>query len=142
MRLRFLKNIIVIFFIILAFSLWYIQCIQGPRYTELSRKNRIRLVSLPGPRGNIYDKSGSLLAGSRLAFNCAVIPQEFKTGEGKIERLSSILKIESDVLEERIRKNARYWLAVAVPCEVSYSRRHDMYCFWLSQLRYYKGWVY
>ncbi len=106
MRPRFLKNIFVLFFAILAFCLWYIQCIQGPRYTELSRKNRIRLLSLPGPRGNIYDKNRNLLAGNRLAFDCAVIPQEFKANGEKIEELCSILEIQANSLEERIKENA------------------------------------
>ena len=106
MRLRFLKNIIILSFIVLTFCLWYIQCMQNPRYSQLSYKNRIRLISLPGPRGNIYDRNKNILAGSRLAFDCAVIPQEFKVDGGKIAELSSILKMKSGILKMRIKEEA------------------------------------
>ena len=106
MRLRLFKNITVLVFAMLIFCLWYMQCMQSPRYKELSHRNRIRLVSLPGPRGNIYDRNKNLLAGNRLAFDCAVIPQEFKADEKKSEELGSILEIQSKDLKKRIEENA------------------------------------
>ena len=105
MRLRFFKNAVIASFVILVGCLWYIQCVRSPRYKELSRRNRIRLVSLPGPRGNIYDRNKNLLVGNRLAFDCAVIPQEFGLNEEKMKGLGSILKTENKALRARIKKN-------------------------------------
>jgi penicillin-binding protein 2 len=81
------------------------QCVQGPYYKELSEKNRIRLLSLSAPRGNIYDRKGNLLAGSKIAFDCAIIPQEFKADEKKLKELSSILQIQPASLQKKIKEN-------------------------------------
>ena len=58
------------------------------------------------PRGNICDRNGNLLVGNRLAFDCAVIPQEFPSDEGTLQELSSILRIPADTLKEKIKENA------------------------------------
>jgi len=106
MRLRFIKNITVFFFIALALLLAYIQCIQSPRYTELSRNNRIRLIPLPAPRGNVYDRNGKVLATSTLAFDCSVIPQEFESDKDKMIKLSSLLGLGRERIEDVIEKGS------------------------------------
>ncbi len=105
MRLRFLRNISILIFAVLAFCLWYMQCAQSSRYAELSHNNRIRLVPLLGPRGNIYDKNGSLLAGNRLAFDCAVIPQEFRIEEERLKELGALLNMQDSSLKKRLKED-------------------------------------
>ena len=107
MRLRIIRTIIVFCVAVLVFSLWYIQCVQRSRYMELSERNRIRLIPLVAPRGNLYDRKGDLLAGSRLAFDCTIIPQEFKADEEQLEQLSLMLQVPSDSLKKKIRDNAK-----------------------------------
>jgi penicillin-binding protein 2 len=82
------------------------QGIQSNRYTELSQKNRIRLVPLLAPRGNIYDRNKNLLAGNRIGFDCAIIPQEFKFNPKGLRELSSILGVSTGTLRKKIRKDA------------------------------------
>lgn len=82
------------------------QCVQGERYMDLSKKNSIRLVPLVAPRGNIYDRNGNLLVGSRVAFDCAVILQEFKAIDKKLKELSPILQVPPDSLKKNIKENA------------------------------------
>jgi len=106
MKIRLLRNIIIACFAILACVLWYLQCVQGSTYTELSQKNRIRLIPLPGPRGNIYDRNMKLIVGNRLAFDCAVIPQEFKASETNIKELAGLLKIKPEEIIGRISSHA------------------------------------
>ncbi|MEA3305473.1 MAG: penicillin-binding protein 2, partial [Candidatus Omnitrophota bacterium] len=105
MRISFIRKTIMICFAALILYLWHMQCIQGPRYIELSQKNRIRLVSLAAPRGNIYDKNNNLLVGNRIAFDCAVIPQEFPSDDETFQKLNSILRIPADVLKKKIKEN-------------------------------------
>lgn len=104
MRLGLLKNIVILCSVILIFCLWYMQCVQGSRYIELSEKNRIRLVPIVAPRGNIYDRKGNLLAKSRIAFDCTVIPQEFKPDEERLRELGAVLQIPFDSLEKKIKE--------------------------------------
>lgn len=72
---------------------------------ELSKRNSIRLTPLIAPRGNIYDRNGKLLAGSRIAFDCAAIPQEFKVDEKRLQQLSAMLETPVSSLKKKIKEN-------------------------------------
>lgn len=106
MKLGLIKNIIISSTAVLIACLWYMQCVRGRQYMELSKKNSIRLVPLVAPRGNIYDRNSNLLVGNRVAFDCAVIPQEFNATEKKIKELSLILQMPVGPLNKKIKKNA------------------------------------
>ncbi len=106
MNINFIRKILIILFIILAFYLFYMQCIRGGYYLELAKMNRIRLVPLSGPRGNIYDRNGKLLAGNRLAFDCVVIPQEFRPDYKALEAVGRLLNKPARALEEDIRERS------------------------------------
>jgi cell division protein FtsI/penicillin-binding protein 2 len=64
-RLGALGLVFAALFAILALWLWRIQVTQSEGYEELARQNQVRLVSTPAPRGDIYDRKGRLLAGTR-----------------------------------------------------------------------------
>lgn len=64
-RLGVLGLVLAALFAILALWLWRIQVTQSEGYEELARQNQVRLVSTPAPRGDIYDRKGRLLAGTR-----------------------------------------------------------------------------
>ncbi|MBL7070673.1 MAG: penicillin-binding protein 2 [Candidatus Omnitrophica bacterium] len=100
-----MKIMIVFFFIALVICLFYIQCLQSYHYSELSKRNRIRLLPLIAPRGNIYDRNGKLLAGNRLAFDCAVIPQEFNVDDKGLSRLSGLLELSEADLKKKLKED-------------------------------------
>lgn len=106
MTIGFIRKIIITALSILAIYLFYMQSARGRYYHELSMMNRIRLLPLSGPRGNIYDRNGSLLAGNRLAFDCAVVPQEFYPDGRSIEELGRLLDKPVHVLQGEIMGNA------------------------------------
>lgn len=62
---------------ILVIGLFQTQVIQGGHYRKVSERNRIRLIRLEAPRGNILDRSGELLATSRPAYDVYAIPEDF-----------------------------------------------------------------
>jgi penicillin-binding protein 2 len=45
-----------------------LQVIEGQHYSEMARKNRVRLEVLRAPRGGIFDRNGELLADSAPSF--------------------------------------------------------------------------
>ncbi|MDP3790129.1 MAG: penicillin-binding transpeptidase domain-containing protein, partial [Candidatus Omnitrophota bacterium] len=106
MNIDFLRKSVIVFFVIISLCLWYMQCMRGGHYLELAKMNRIRLVPLSGPRGNIYDRNGILLVGSRLAFDCIVIPQEFKPDYNAFGEVSRLLNAPVSALKDRIEKEA------------------------------------
>ena len=65
-------------FAFLAVALFRLQILKGEYYRGLSEKNRLRLVYLEAPRGRMIDRNGTLLADSRLSFNCTAVLREPK----------------------------------------------------------------
>jgi penicillin-binding protein 2 len=101
-RLTILSTIL---FILLTLGLVRLQGIQGGYYRSLSEKNRLRLINLEGPRGNILDRYGKALAQSRLSFNVTAAQRESPTRIKKsFERLSAILGEPVETLEARYQK--------------------------------------
>jgi len=105
MRLNVLKRTILLFFLLLAAGLAYLQLIKGPEYSRLSQNNRIKLIRLTPARGSIYDRNKRLVAGTRLMFNLAILPQELKDLENTIATLSSLTGISEEKLLREYKKN-------------------------------------
>lgn len=105
MIISLIRKLMTVLFACLAVYLFYMQCVRGEYYRELAKMNRIRLLPLSGPRGNIYDRNGNLLAGNRLAFDCVVVPQEFYPDRPALDELGRLLDKPVPALRGRIREN-------------------------------------
>jgi len=91
----------IVIFLMLVMRLWYLQVISSERYLILSEKNRIRYIPITAPRGSIYDRNGELLVDNRPAFDVSVFPEEVGDKEKLLDRLSSFLSVNMDVLQRR-----------------------------------------
>ncbi len=77
-RLRVFYLIFAILFLVLSGGLFYRQVILWPVYREQEKKQNLRRILVPGPRGNIYDRNGRLLVGNRPRFSAAVYLNELR----------------------------------------------------------------
>jgi len=100
-RLRWLKVIIIITFLLLFARYWYLQVIRGPEYFILSEQNRIRVTTLPAARGLVLDRYGNLLAKNRPSYNIVLYRSNIS---GKIEEIAEFLGLEKGFIKERIEK--------------------------------------
>lgn len=91
MRLKIIRLIIVVLFIVIVLDLFSLQAIQGRYFYGLSMNNRIRVVPLDGWRGRIKDRNGRILADNRLAYDVAVTPQDIQDAETLFRFLSEVL---------------------------------------------------
>ncbi|UCB56575.1 MAG: penicillin-binding protein 2 [Candidatus Omnitrophota bacterium] len=119
MRAQLLKKIIFIFFLLLCAACAYNQLIKESYYFRLSQNNRIKLVKLSAARGEIYDRKGKILAGRRLIFNAAVLPQETRNIEKSIKALSPILNISEQRLLRQFKRNfSAPFIPVVLACDI------------------------
>ncbi len=102
MRHKVLSIIISLSFLYLIVGLGYTQIVKGPYYERLSESNRIRLIPIPAPRGDILDRNGASLVSTRPSFNACIVPQEF--GMESIGLLARTLKLTPDEVRERLKK--------------------------------------
>lgn len=89
---------------VLASALWYIQVIRGDEYSRLAEGNRIRLVSIPAPRGTIFDREGKILADNRPGFETVVNVGEVSDQAKLVSRLSEVLEIEPEKIRSRLAR--------------------------------------
>jgi len=104
MRIKIFAAITAFFLFILTAGLFYIQVVQHDSYRNLSERNRVRVITLAAPRGKIFDRSGTLLVNSRIAFDVEVIYQEIGDKKKIASRLADILDIDEKILLKRIHK--------------------------------------
>lgn len=99
-------GVILFFMFIIVSRLWYLQINLGDHYRELSETNRVRIRSVPPPRGHIFDKFGREIVTNRPSFNVSLIREDSYNIEDVLKRLSVVLDEDIEVLWERIRKGA------------------------------------
>jgi len=102
----------------LGSRLAYLQIVEGDRNRELADNNRIRLIPKPPERGQIFDRQGKLLGGSRISYSVFLWPiaQEPTQWPKVLKRLSRILQVPETEIQARLEKegyNSPYRVRVA-----------------------------
>src|SRR5918996_5954066 len=107
-RLLVLMAGLVLGFIILLLRVWYLQVIEGERFTTLSESNRIRSIPQRDIRGQVLDRHGKVLVDNRPSFTLAVLPEETPKLDLLIPRLRDQLPIRWDELEPKLKQAYAY----------------------------------
>src|SRR5438874_12516275 len=71
-RINVLLCAIVVVFLFLAGSFWYVQGMQADRYRVLSEANALREIVSPAKRGLIMDRNGKILADTQPAYSLTI----------------------------------------------------------------------
>ncbi|WP_053943138.1 penicillin-binding transpeptidase domain-containing protein [Kallipyga gabonensis] len=75
------SNIIIIFLFILmgalVWKLFHLMILNGEYYRNISASKRTKEIQITAPRGNIYDRNGVLLAGTRISYAVQSYKDEF-----------------------------------------------------------------
>lgn len=114
-RILILTSCAAAIFGLLLLRLLSLQVVSGDEYAIRSENNRMRIISVPASRGAILDRNGIQLVYNRPSFNLAVIPQEAGDVKALLVKLSSLLKLNLQELNERFnsaKKRAGYYPVV------------------------------
>ncbi|MDH3730475.1 MAG: penicillin-binding protein 2 [Acidimicrobiia bacterium] len=104
-RLLALGAVFIALFSVLTLRLWYLQVTEAATLDQQAENQRIRLVTSPAPRGEIVDRDGVKLAGSRVSLS-VVVDRELIDEDSEdevIQRLAGLLDISA--IEVRARFN-------------------------------------
>ena len=99
-------GVILLFLLIIISRFWYLQINLGEHYRALAENNRVRIRSVPPPRGHIFDRHGREIVTNRPSFNVALIREDSFDIDDVLKRLSVVLDEDLEVLWERIRKGS------------------------------------
>ncbi|MDR3165303.1 MAG: penicillin-binding protein 2 [Synergistaceae bacterium] len=80
-RLMYVRNIFIFSLLFLVAGLVYFQLVKADEYVDLASRNRLRMIRLPSPRGNIYDANGVPLAVNVRTFEIRAYPMDIRLDE-------------------------------------------------------------
>jgi len=78
-RLIYVRNIFTFSLLFLVVGMVYFQLVRADEYVDLASNNRLRMIRLLSPRGNIYDASGVPLAVNVRTFDIKTYPMDLRT---------------------------------------------------------------
>ncbi|MGH7766547.1 MAG: penicillin-binding protein 2 [Candidatus Binatia bacterium] len=104
-RTQILLAIVAVIFLFLFGRLFFLQVIDGERYTYLSENNRIRLKKVPGTRGMVLDRRGQLLVDSRPSFDLLFVPEDAPEAENTLRQLARFLGRDEAELLKLLQEN-------------------------------------
>ena len=98
-RLIIVAAFIISFLLIVLFNLFNIQVTNHSHYQTMSDDNRLDVEPVAAPRGLIYDRHGSLLAGNRTSYNLELSPAVIVDLENTLKQLQQLIEIDSASLK-------------------------------------------
>jgi len=102
-----IRSIIGVPFAGIIWRLWNLQIQNGKPYSELSKGNRVRLLSEAAPRGIIYDRRSVILAKNIPSYTLTLIREDTDDIETVLKKLSETLKIPLQQLKRALAHNKR-----------------------------------
>lgn len=102
-KIIFISFIVIAAFLLLAMRLWQLQILQGKEYRKISEANRLRIISIPAPRGIIFDRNGLPLVENSPYFSASIVPNEFD--KDRVVPLSKILNLPAEEIFDKLSKN-------------------------------------
>lgn len=107
-RLQTMLALCLLLFAVLLGRMVYLQLWRGDYYSKQSDGNRLRQSKIIAPRGIIYDKDGHELV-NNLPGYAVVLQKQADYKPETLQRLSALLDIPVEKIEEKIKDSANYY---------------------------------
>ena len=101
-RRRLLLAGMLVISLLLTLRVLQLGLLQGRRWENRASVQHVETMTLPAPRGTIYDRSGVPLAASRETYQIAVAPRE--VAEEQRDRLAALLRKEVGAPAQTIKR--------------------------------------
>ena len=126
-KMQIFLYIVIAIFLILVFRLAYMQLIQNDKFSTLAKENRMRLITITAPRGEVYDRNGVKLVGNQPVYTVSIdkvslVNLGHQDMGDVIKRLAAILGVNPGEIQEKINQQKSLYepvkVATRVPPEV------------------------
>jgi penicillin-binding protein 2 len=107
-RAQTFRLVMVVLFALLVLYYWKVQILDHDKYRKQAEANRIRVVSIPAPRGAILDRNGVILSDNVASFKASIIRENTKNLNRSLKTVGELLDVPEDVLEKRLEKFASF----------------------------------
>lgn len=130
-RLLYIRNLLIFSLTFLVVGLTYFQLVKADEYVDLASSNRLRMIRLLPPRGNIYDASGVPLAVNVRTFDVKGYPLSLHTDQDFAE-VSALFRrhgipMTPESLQENVEKQyVAPYRAVSVATNLTLAQVSDL----------------
>jgi len=114
LRLTIVGVVVVSLFAALLTRLWYLQVLDSSSFVEAAKRNEVRILCEPAPRGRIRDRNGEVIVDNELTTAVTVSKKTVAEQPDTLPRLSALLAVPVPELEKRL-KDLRYSNLKPVP---------------------------
>lgn len=104
-RILFTYFVIIIASGILFIRLTYVKVIKSDEYYEKALDLWTRNAPIEGRRGNIYDRNGNLIVGSKLTPTLVAIPKQVKDKDYASKEIASIVGCTKEAIKRHLSKS-------------------------------------
>ncbi len=98
-KYRFFRGLIIAVFAVLGLRLAALQLLEAPVYRTKAELNQFRFLPIRAPRGDIVDRNGKVLAGSKIVNTVSLVRQQSDSRELE-QTISSLAAVLSDTYPE------------------------------------------
>ncbi|MCF0247249.1 MAG: penicillin-binding protein 2 [Synergistes sp.] len=102
-RAVFLQYVVFVSFMLLAAGLFFFQVVKGSNYVKLASQNRLRILRMVPPRGNIFDANGAPLAVNVRTFNINGYPIDLQKEENVKSTTALLNRYGIPMTEEKFK---------------------------------------
>jgi penicillin-binding protein 2 len=88
----------------LGFALLKLQVLDVGAYARIALENRVREITIPAPRGTIYDRYGQVLAENVVGYQVLLMPAPMDSMVAQLRRLVPVLGLTDRDIQEAFRK--------------------------------------
>lgn len=89
---------------VLGAAFFRVQVVRGDRFTLRSEANRLRPITMPAPRGTIYDQDGEILAGNIPGYTLLLMPMPEDSLRIILHELTDLLAFDSMTVAAALKK--------------------------------------
>ena len=114
-RLAWLQVSAAAVFVVLAFSFWFLQVVEGKRYSELAENNHQRTLTRRAARGVLFDRNLNPLVDSRPSLLVSLARERTKDLDGTIETLAQVAGIDPEQVRQAVARQGRKDLYRSIP---------------------------
>lgn len=117
-KARVFLAVVTLVFLVLLFRLADLQLFRAERFEVLARENRLRLMTIRAPRGEMYDRNGRKVVGNRPVYTISLADFEQPIPPAVIKRLAGLLGKEEAEIRRRLQEQSRPYEPVRVATDV------------------------
>lgn len=89
------RGILLVVLLLLLGTFFSLQVLRSSRYALRSEANRLRAITLPAPRGTIYDRDGEVVAENVPGYSIGLLPGRRDSIRAALAELAPILGVDS-----------------------------------------------